>query len=61
MTRSMAPTLAKLDSMAIRTASEISGSNYRAGYEAGKAHAYRRIAYTLTAIALCAGIVWMVV
>jgi hypothetical protein len=58
---SMAPTLAKLDSMAQRTAAEISGTNYKDGFNAGKRHAYRRTAYTLAALMACGAVVaWVI-
>lgn len=56
MTRSMAPTIAKLNSMAVRTASEISGTNYRAGFDAGKRHAYTRMGWAMAALA-AAGVI----
>lgn len=60
MTRTMAPTIAKLESMA-RTPSEISSTNRQAGYEEGKRHAYRVVRRWIVGLLLCGGIVTWVI
>lgn len=57
MTRSMQPTLAKLNTMAQRTPAEISSANYRLGYMHGRQAAYRTAGYIATSLAAVVGIV----
>ncbi|MFL7901562.1 hypothetical protein ACJ41P_10545 [Azospirillum argentinense] len=50
--RSMQSTLAKLDKLPIRTAADISSSNYQIGYTAGLRSAYRRMGWIAAAFVL---------
>lgn len=58
MTRSMAATIAKLDSLP-RTRSSAGRSDYDLGYSHGQQAAYRNVAYIATALAAVAVVAWV--
>lgn len=62
MPRSMAPTLAKLDRLAQRTPSEISGTNYRLGHDYGyrKGVMHTLMAVTATLLVGCGVVAWVI-